>query len=495
MTGKKIITTLLISVLIFVTISGCGSKEDQFDDYALFKDEVKTVATENGEQSQASDSHTYEANEQNIITNKTASFTEAPKSTDELFRDADTNSFTPFQDENKSYCLINEGYGTPVYDRGEGSYFPYGAVTSFQSNYKMKKGEIPQVEPMDIVYSQLHKIEKDGEKQDGINVSSDPEEYGGYNENVFGAFSQGCLNGFCLRELTVYANEEAFSENPTEGPTIQDLKDLVKQRGGIQVEVPSAVDKATVNNGYMTLYDDDVQSRDLVDEAVIVGWDDDFPAQFFTIQPQNKGAWLMQSSNSSEWGNGGFFWVSYELPLAYVLTYEITDAYSDVMTYCTMPAFDFKTGDETAVASVYNHPGRLSAVGIGTDEPGVTVTVEVHDGKFGEEIVSKQKTIEMPGYHLVELDTPVDVTEFTVVVRSTSQVYVEGSSTPFYMLKVSAVKGVPSGGMVEYVITPVSERSFAEIDGNWVDMTDESTKQYTRRKVVANDPCITLMFE
>ena len=82
-----------------------------------------------------------------------------------------------------------------------------------------------------------------------------------------------------------------------------------------------------------------------------------------------------------------------------------------------------------------------------------------------------------------------------MVVRSTGVILTEGESSPFYLLKVSSVKGVPSGGMVDYVINSVKGRSFVEVDGEWVDMTEESVKQYVDGKRIPNDPCITVMYK
>ncbi len=495
MIKRKTITVLIILTMISFTFSGCGKKEDEFDDYALFQDEVETVVSGDPAKEET-DSQVFSENEQTTSNNnKTTQSAEPVTNVSELFTDADLDQFTPFQDEEKSYCLINDGHATPVYDRGEGCYFPYSEVTSLQSNFKLKKDKIAQVEPLDIVYSQYHKTEKEEEAIDGINVTSPPEEYGGYAEMIVGAFSQGAMNGYYLTDYTLYSDGTDFSDVKHTKLERDEIKRLIKERGALVAETVSTIDKSVEKSGYTTLNVADLQSRNLTDEAVIVGWDDEFPAQFFEPQASEKGAWLMQSSNSGEWGNRGYFWVSYEMPLPYIISYEVSDAFSDVITYNTLPVFELKTSDETSVASVYKHPGKLAAIGVVSDDPNVSFTVEILDGQFGDIIASKQKTFDSIGYHIIELDTPVDVNEFTVVVRSTGVILTEGESSPFYLLKVSSVKGVPSGGMVDYVINSVKGRSFVEVDGEWVDMTEESVKQYVDGKRIPNDPCITVMYK
>ena len=44
----------------------------------------------------------------------------------------------------------------------------------------------------------------------------------------------------------------------------------------------------------------------------IVGWNDNYSRDNFTVKPQNDGAFLCLNSWGENWGNNGYFWVSYE---------------------------------------------------------------------------------------------------------------------------------------------------------------------------------------
>lgn len=47
-------------------------------------------------------------------------------------------------------------------------------------------------------------------------------------------------------------------------------------------------------------------------DIIIVGWDDNFPKEYFTIPPENDGAFICKNSWGTAFGEEGYFYVSYE---------------------------------------------------------------------------------------------------------------------------------------------------------------------------------------
>lgn len=181
------------------------------------------------------------------------------------------------------------------------------------------------------------------------------------------------------------------------------------------------------------------------DHAVLlVGWDDDYPKENFCEgnQPQNDGAWLVRNSWGTDWGDDGYFWLSYEdksvsYGNAYVL--EEADNYANNYQYDTM-GWSFSLGtsndpDEAKTVKAANiftaeSAEMLEAVSFYTTDAGTNYTVSVYTG-VGEgqpESGTAYKAVQTgtepyAGYHTIELENPIALEEgerFSIVVELTN---------------------------------------------------------------------------
>lgn len=99
-------------------------------------------------------------------------------------------------------------------------------------------------------------------------------------------------------------------------------KQAIIDNGSMSVALYFSTQDVYEKNGeysvYQTRYDSDYANHCVT----IVGWDDNF-SSFRTTPSQGKGAWLIANSYGSEWGNEGYYWVSYyDTSLCEFITYE-----------------------------------------------------------------------------------------------------------------------------------------------------------------------------
>lgn len=275
---------------------------------------------------------------------------------------------------------------------------------------------------------------------------------------------------------------------------VNNVKYLLQNSGAVNIDVyvdlpeegeedPTFNDSFNPETGAFYYTGDSEEGNHAV---LAVGWDDTYPKENFLQEPPGDGAWIVQNSWGTEWGDDGYFYVSYYD--AFTGKYPGEDAYAYVITrpenYDIIHFHDplgatgaYATGDDSQAQWFSNifhaeEDQNLKAAGLYTLSPHAELTLSVYTSPdpsnpssgvlaFGPWTITK----EIPGYHVIDLEREVPLQKsqsFSIVVRIQTQdteppIAIEGPQEA-YSSKATARKG----------------QSFISADGNtWKDMTDE----------------------
>lgn len=232
-----------------------------------------------------------------------------------------------------------------------------------------------------------------------------------------------------------YMPSGTYNEAEYFGINKEITKKIIMETGPVSVKFKS--DDDCFNSDTSAWYNKEEDYSD--HQVVIVGWDDNYSRKNFLKgkRPEKNGAWLVRNSWGTDWGDDGYFWLSYEdktTGISSAMVLEEKDNYKKNYQYDTLGwvysiAPDRKGGETKSgtAANIFKAESNeiLEAVSFFTTDAATEYKISVYTGvkknspESGKQIVTQEDFEPFAGYHTIELDEPVKLKKgenFSIVV-------------------------------------------------------------------------------
>lgn len=373
------------------------------------------------------------------------------------------------------YDARDLGIVPPVRDQGEyGTCWAHAFISSAEINLCMQgladADEIDLSELQFLYYSYGKYTDPLGNLGNDLNMAMDvsPLDRGG--SHLFTALLADRWSGLTAEQLMTYPDDIGFAMNsfdldgknrytylgdsyPAEYGSdfaeahlrnciaipyddVSGIKQAIMDLGSVVSSVYDS-DNASYFNTVTNAYFQNV--RTTPNHAVtIIGWDDDYPVGNFgtKYRPKHPGAWLVRNSRGADWGNEGYFWLSYEDASLrndfFAYEFDAADKYNYNYQYdgtASLSGIEFNALDRSGEVSVFTaasdeYINAVNFAPLGDANVDYSVSIYV-DPDLSSDFLAQPADAEQcgetvyAGIYTVEFDEPVFVEagqDFAVVL-------------------------------------------------------------------------------
>lgn len=360
------------------------------------------------------------------------------------------------------FCLADTGLDIGMKLQKSGTCWAFASSAAIENSFFMNTGRKLEIDPLTVVDRVYG-----SDKTEGVFVKDGQiaENIGGSFELVVDRYSSG-VDGIFINEAVMIDQEDREA-----------VKEAIRKYGGAVAAIDETATKRQYTHGYLTFNNPKPSEPD--HELLIIGWDDNFPKSYFKKKAEQNGAWIAYNSNIGEFC---YYYISYDTAFDELAVISATDKYSSAVSYDTGNFYGRtkKTGKISQVANVFRQPGQLAAVGTFCNNDTEHIKIEVYDASFSELLCAQEAEMNGYGWHIIDLDQPLNVTECAVAVSYDRKIPFESS----WEANRSECRSVIEPG-----------QSFANIDGKWTDLTDKDIKRLLDVKFNPGNCCIKAYYK